>query len=203
MADDVIDEKVPAIDQERALRAPERISEVVGYILKHFDQKTMRNSSYALKGQRVMGFNSIFAVASIDMAKLYYLEFKRQLAEKQRNLTIATIFSYSPNEEDPEDVFPDESLETDGLNQTDRDFLENAIQDYNQTFGTTYDMSSDKFENYYKDVSDKVKKREIDILLVVNMFLTGFDATTLKTLWVDRLCANTDCCRHISRTNRI
>ncbi len=203
MADDVIDEKVPAIDQERALRAPERISEVVGYILKHFDQKTMRNSSYALKGQRVMGFNSIFAVASIDMAKLYYLEFKRQLAEKQRNLTIATIFSYSPNEEDPEDVFPDESLETDGLNQTDRDFLENAIQDYNQTFGTTYDMSSDKFENYYKDVSDKVKKREIDILLVVNMFLTGFDATTLNTLWVDKNLRQHGLLQAFSRTNRI
>ena len=203
MAPDVVDKQVAAIDQERALRAPERIREVTNYILTHFDQKTMRNSAYTLKGQRVMGFNSIFAVSSIDTAKLYYQEFKRQLLERHSKLVVATIFSYSPNEENPEDVFPDESLETEGLTKTDRDFLESAIQDYNETFGTAFDTSAERFENYYKDVSNRVKNREVDLLIVVNMFLTGFDATTLNTLWVDKNLRQHGLLQAFSRTNRI
>jgi len=203
MADNVLDEKVAAIDNERALAAPERIREVVGYILDHFDQKTMRSSFYSLKGQRVAGFNALFAVASISMAMQYYTEFKRQLAERQRNLTIATIFSYSINEDDLEDILPDENFDTDKLDVTQRDFLDAAIQDYNQAFNVNFDTSSDKFENYYKDLSMRVKNREVDLLIVVNMFLTGFDATTLNTLWVDKNLRQHGLLQAFSRTNRI
>lgn len=203
MADDVLDEKVAAIDNERALAAPERIREVVGYILDHFDQKTMRSSFYSLKGQRVAGFNALFAVASISMAMKYYTEFKRQLAERQRNLTLATIFSYSINEDDPDDILPDENFDTDKLDVTQRDFLDAAIQDYNQAFNVNFDTSSDKFENYYKDLSMRVKNREVDLLIVVNMFLTGFDATTLNTLWVDKNLRQHGLLQAFSRTNRI
>lgn len=202
-ASGVKDIQVPAIDTERALMAPERIREVVGYILEHFDQKTMRNSFYSLKGQRVAGFNSIFAVQSIAMAMRYYTEFKQQLAEASRDLRVATIFSYSPNEEDPGDVFPDEGFETNLLDQTQRDFLERAIQDYNRSFNTNFDTSADKFENYYQDLSNRVKNREVDLLIVVNMFLTGFDATTLNTLWVDKNLRQHGLLQAFSRTNRI
>ena len=191
------------IDTERALAAPERVSEIVRYILEHFDQKTKRNSFYTLKGQRVAGFNSIFAVSSIPMAMKYYTEFKKQLAESGRKLTVATIFSYSANEEDPEDALPDESFDTDALDKTSRDFLESAIADYNGYFNTAFDTSSDKFQNYYKDVSQRVKTREIDLLIVVNMFLTGFDATTLNTLWVDKNLKMHGLIQAFSRTNRI
>ena len=162
-----------------------RIREVTKYILEHFDQKTKRNSFYKLRGKRLAGFNSIFAVSSIPMAAKYYAEFKQQLAEQDRRFTVATIFSFSANEEDPDDALPDEGFETDLLDKTSRDFLEAAIQDYNQVFNTNFDTSAEKFENYYKDVSQRVKNREVDLLIVVNMFLTGFDAT-LNTLWVDR-----------------
>ncbi|MCL1794252.1 MAG: hypothetical protein FWG34_10305 [Oscillospiraceae bacterium] len=121
--EDIIDKNVRAIDVEKAMSAPERIREVVAYILEHFDQKTKRNSFYSLKGQRVAGFNSIFAVSSIPMAKKYYEEFKAQLAEKNKNLAIATIFSYSVNEDDPEDALPDEEFENDKLDKNSRDFL--------------------------------------------------------------------------------
>ena len=132
------------------------------------------------------GFNSIFAVSSIPMAMKYYVEFKKQLIERRRDLTIATIFSFSANEDDPEDVMPDEGFEPELLDKTSREFLEFAIADYNGMFNTNYDTSSEKFQNYYKDVSTRVKNREVDLLIVVNMFLTGFDATTLNTLWVDK-----------------
>ena len=201
---DGIDEKqIRAIDIENAMGATERIREVVTYIFEHFDQKTKRNSHYSLKGQRVAGFNSIFAVSSIPMAKKYYEEFKTQLAEKNRNLTIATIFSYSANEDDPEDALPDEDFENDKLDTTSREFLEYAINDYNAAFGTTYDTSADKFQNFYKDLSQRVKNREIDLLIVVNMFLTGFDATTLNTLWVDKNLKMHGLIQAYSRTNRI
>jgi len=221
MADNIKDKQVSAIDAERAMAASERISEVTSYILEHFDQKTKRNSFYTFKAKweeadpknkamveksesrHVAGFNSIFAVASIPMAMKYYTEFKRQLEANHRNLNIATIYSFSVNEDDPEDVFPDEGFETDKLDKTSRDFLESAIADYNQAFGTTFDTSSDKFQNYYKDVSLRVKNREIDILLVVNMFLTGFDATTLNTLWVDKNLRQHGLIQAFSRTNRI
>ena len=197
------DKNVSAIDTERALAAPERVREIVRYILEHFDQKTRRGSFYSLKGQRVAGFNSIFAVSSIPMAMKYYAEFKKQLAESGRRLTISTIFSYSANEDDPEDTLPDEGFETDALDRSSRDFLEAAIADYNADFNTAFDTSSDKFQNYYKDLSQRMKNREIDLLIVVNMFLTGFDATTLNTLWVDKNLRMHGLIQAFSRTNRI
>ena len=222
MPDYVNDKKVYNIDREKALADPQRISKIVSYVLEHFDQKTKRNSYYTFtakweekdKGnpkkmiekretRRVAGFNSIFATASIPMAIKYYNEFKKQIAEKNRNLTIATIFSYSANEEEPDGLLPEEDFNMETLDQSSRDFLESAIRDYNMTFNTNYDTSSDKFENYYKDVSLRVKNREIDILIVVNMFLTGFDATTLNTLWVDKNLRQHGLIQAFSRTNRI
>lgn len=199
MADGVRDKQVKAIDIERALAAPERISAVVKYILENFDRKTSRSFFYTVKGQRLAGFNSIFAVSSIPVAMLYYKEFKRQLEELRRDMIVATIFSYQPNEADPED----ESFNTAELDDTSRDFLEGAIADYNKAFNTNYDTSADKFQNYYKDLSQRMKNREIDLLIVVNMFLTGFDATTLNTLWVDKNLKQHGLIQAFSRTNRI
>ena len=201
--ENVEDAQVRAIDIEKAMGAPERIREIVGYTLEHFDQKTKRNSFYTLKGQRTAGFNSIFAVSSIPMAMKYYTEFKRQLAEQSRDLTVATIFSFAANEDDPEDVMVEEGFDTDALDKTSRDFLDEAIKDYNEAFHTNYDTSADKFQNYYKDLSMRVKNREVDILIVVNMFLTGFDATTLNTLWVDKNLKMHGLIQAFSRTNRI
>ena len=198
------DKQVAAIDTEEALSSPERITEVVKYILEHFDQKTMRNSYYSLKGQRINGFNSMFAVSSIPVCKKYYLELKKQIAEQHRDLTIATIFSFAPNEADSADgILDDESFDTDDLDQSSRDFLDRAIKDYNKIFKTNFDTSSKGFQDYYKDLSDKVKKREVDLLIVVNMFLTGFDATTLNTLWVDKNLKMHGLIQAFSRTNRI
>jgi len=229
-ADEVEDSQVRGIDRERALAAPERISNVVQYIREHFDQKTKRNSKpYAFtrlanvheaasardRGAieevkekiRLSGFNSIFAVSSIDAAKQYYVEFKKQQAEvpELARLKVATIFSYGANEADDElDGLEDENSDsTEGLDKTSRDFLENAIADYNKMFNTNYGTSTDKFQNYYKDVSLRMKNREIDLLIVVNMFLTGFDATTLNTLWVDKNLRMHGLLQAYSRTNRI
>ncbi len=199
MADDVKDCKVRAIDTDRALAAPERIAEVVKYILEHFDRKTCRSFFYSVRGRRLAGFNSILAVSSIPVAMLYYKEFRRQLAELRRDMTVATIFSYQPNDADPED----ESFDTAELDSSARDFLDAAIADYNATFSTNFDTSADKFPNYYKDVSQRMKDREIDLLIVVNMFLTGFDATTLNTLWVDKNLRLHGLLQAYSRTNRI
>lgn len=199
----ILDTKVKAIDIEKALMAPERIKEVTSYILDHFDQKTKRSSFYSLKGQRMQGFNSIFAVASIPMAMRYYTEFQRQLEERNRNLVVATIFSFNPNEEEPDDILPDESFEPEKMDKPSRDFLDSAIADYNKAFSTSFDTSSDNFQNYYKDLSQRVKDREVDILIVVNMFLTGFDATTLNTLWVDKNLKQHGLIQAFSRTNRI
>ncbi|MCA9323863.1 type I restriction endonuclease subunit R [Candidatus Saccharibacteria bacterium] len=229
-ADDVNDSQVRDIDREKALNAPERISNVTSYIREHFDQKTKRNSKpYAFtrlanvheaasardrnaieevkEKIRLSGFNSIFAVSSIEVAKLYYNEFKKQQAETPElaRLKVATIFSYSANEVDDElDGIEDENSEgTEGLDASSREFLENAIADYNKMFKTNYDTSSDKFQSYYKDVSLRMKNREIDLLIVVNMFLTGFDATTLNTLWVDKNLRMHGLLQAYSRTNRI
>ena len=129
----------------------------------------------------------MFAVASIPMAKKYYLEFKKQLEEKHKDLTIATIYSFAANEEDTADgILDDEGFETDLLDQSSREFLDFAIGEYNKKFKTNFSSEGNGFQDYYKDLSDKVKHREIDLLIVVNMFLTGFDATTLNTLWVDK-----------------
>lgn len=201
--DDTNDQKVKAIDTEEALASPERIREVSKYILDHFDQKTMRNSYYSLKGQRVNGFNSMFAVSSIPVCKKYYMELKKQIAERHRDLTIATIFSFAPNEDSPDGILEDESFDTEGLDQSSRDFLEMAIDDYNKQFKTNYDTSSKGFQDYYKDLSNRMKKREVDLLIVVNMFLTGFDATTLNTLWVDKNLKMHGLIQAFSRTNRI
>jgi len=222
MPDYVNDKKVYSIDREKALADPQRISEIVSYVLEHFDQKTKRNSYYTFSAKweeadkhnpkkmiekretrRVAGFNSIFAAASIPLAIRYYNEFKKQIAQKNRNLTIATIFSFSANEEEPDGLLPEEDFNMENLDQSSRDFLEAAIRDYNTTFNTNYDTSSDKFQNYYKDLSLRVKNREIDILIVVNMFLTGFDATTLNTLWVDKNLRQHGLIQAFSRTNRI
>ena len=227
--ENIKDSKVWDINREKALAAPERISRIVSYILEHFNQKTMRNDrSYNFTALtniadiakaknrkaideikqkiRLTGFNSIFAVASIPIAKMYYEEFQRQMAENPlQKLKIATIYSFGVNGDDnSDDGFIDENPEdTSKLSKSDRDFLESAIEDYNKMFGTSYDTSSDKFQNYYKDVSLRMKNREIDLLIVVNMFLTGFDATTLNTLWVDKNLRMQGLLQAFSRTNRI
>lgn len=221
--DDIVDKQVNSIDREHALLSDERISMVTSYILDHFDQKTKRNQFYnfnrtmnvadvvrfgdskrgTLLG-RMNGFNSIFTVASIPAAMKYYTEFKKQLAERNNSLKIATIFSFAANEDDPEEGFIfDENLDVIGMDQSSRDFLESAIADYNKDFNTNYDTSSDSFQNYYKDLSLRVKNREVDLLIVVNMFLTGFDATTLNTLWVDKELKMHGLVQAFSRTNRI
>lgn len=201
--DDIQDKKVLAIDSGEALADLARIKEIVTYILDHFDQKTKRNSRYSLHGQRVSGFNSILAVSSIPNAMKYYTEIKRQLTARNRKLNVATIFSYNANEADPMDVFLDEGFETDALDKSSRDFLESAIADYNKDFNVNFDTSSQKFQNYYKDLSLRMKRREVDLLVVVNMFLTGFDATTLNTLWVDKNLKQHGLMQAFSRTNRI
>lgn len=150
------------------------------------------------------GFNSLFAVSSIPVCKKYYLEFKKQLSAQHRDFTIATIFSFAPNEPDNADgILEDESFDTDGLDQSSRDFLDMAIDDYNKIFKTNFDTSSKGFQDYYKDISQRVKNREVDLLIVVNMFLTGFDATTLNTLWVDKNLKMHGLIQAFSRTNRI
>lgn len=227
--ENIKDSKVWDINREKALAAPERISRIVSYILEHFNQKTMRNDrsySYNIltnvadiakaknrkdideikQKVRLTGFNSIFAVSSIPFAKLYYEEFRKQMAEKPlQKLKIATIFSFGMNGDDNSDdgVFDENPEDASRLDNSDRDFLESAIDDYNKMFGTSYDTSSDKFQNYYKDVSMRMKNREIDLLIVVNMFLTGFDATTLNTLWVDKNLRMQGLLQAFSRTNRI
>lgn len=192
------DKDVSDIDRDAALKDPRRISEIVTYIRDHFDQKTKR-----VNGK---GFNSIFATSSIEYAKLYYKEFKEQqkdLPEAQR-LKVATIFSYGANEElDGVSLVDENSDDCSELDQSSRDFLELAICDYNLMFHTNYDTSSDKFMNYYKDVSRRMKNNEVDILIVVNMFLTGFDATCLNTLWVDKNLKYHGLLQAFSRTNRI
>jgi type I restriction enzyme R subunit len=207
-AENIDDEKVWDIDREKALAAPERMANIVTYIREHFDLKTKRNTFYKLKDRRLAGFNSLFAVSSIDAAKKYYAEFQKQMADlpSDKRLKVATIYSFGINEDDPEsdDGLMDENPEdTSGLDQSSRDFLDKAIKDYNTMFGTSYDTSADKFQNYYKDVSQRVKNREIDLLIVVNMFLTGFDATTLNTLWIDKNLRLHGLLQAYSRTNRI
>ena len=225
--EDIDDEMVWDINREKAMMAPQRISLVTKYILEHFDQKTYRGDktyvyntlmnvkevASADRGavdeikqkQRVSGFNSIFAVASVPMAKLYYEEFKKQMAaDPTKKLRIATIFSYGANEEESDGILDEENSEdTSALDKPSRDFLEDAIKDYNEMFHTNYDTSSDKFQNYYKDISLRMKNKEIDLLIVVNMFLTGFDATTLNTLWVDKNLKMHGLIQAFSRTNRI
>ena len=224
---DIDDKAVWDIDREKAFMAPERIELVTRYILEHFDQKTYRGDKTYLfntltniaevasgkngaveeikQKQRLSGFNSIFAVASVDIAKLYYQEFQKQMVtDPSKRLRVATIYSYGANEEEADGILDEENSEdTSALDQNSRDFLEAAIRDYNETFHTNYSTDSDKFQNYYKDVSLRMKNKELDLLIVVNMFLTGFDATTLNTLWVDKNLKMHGLIQAFSRTNRI
>ena len=199
------DKQVPAIDTERALLAPERVAQVASYITEHFDQKTRRSSTYRHDGRRLAGFNSLFATASIDAAKRYYAEFtkQQQAMTPAKRLKVGIIYSFAANEEEEGGLLGEEEFETTGLDQGSRDFLDAAIQDYNALFSTSYDTSADKFQNYYKDLSRRLKARELDLVIVVNMFLTGFDATTLNTLWVDKQLRSHGLIQAYSRTNRI
>ena len=231
MKDGVKDKDVAGIDKENALSAPERISAVVSYIIEHFDQKTKRNTNggvYEFKAltniaesakakdrgsvkeqkelKYISGFNSMFCVQSIETAIKYYAEFKKQISDNpQCGLKVGMIYSFGANEAEDENGFVDDenSDDTAGLDVVSRDYLESAIKDYNAMFHTDYDTSSDKFQNYYKDVSLRMKNKELDILIVVNMFLTGFDATTLNTLWVDKNLKMHGLIQAYSRTNRI
>ena len=200
---DTKDEQVQAIATETALMSPERISLIVGYVLDHFDQKTKKASAYKLNGRYVKGFNSIFAAQSVPAAIRYYDEFKKQAAEKYPELKVATIFTYAPNEEEPDGLVGDEDMDTTVMDASSRDALDRAIMDYNLMFHTNFSTDGDRFGNYYKDLSQRMKNREIDILIVVNMFLTGFDATTLNTLWVDKNLKQHGLIQAFSRTNRI
>ena len=198
------DQKVYDIYREGAYKAAARVDLVTNYILDHFSQKTKRNHGYPFKGMRVMGFNSILATASIDMAKVYYTAFKRIQEERGgERLKVAIIYSFGPNEADDGCGLPDESFDVESLDTPSRDFLADAIADYNAMFSTSFDTSSQGFQNYYKDLSDRMKKRQVDLTIVVNMFLTGFDATTLNTLWVDKDLRDHGLIQAFSRTNRI
>jgi type I restriction enzyme R subunit len=221
----VINTLVSAIDTKKALLAPERISEIVQYTLEHFDQKTKRAASFehtvvanvsestrarraaeaVSERRRVRGFNAIFATASINAARLYYNHFGTQQRElpPDRRLKIGLIYSYGVNEAEDDGILDDEAFDTDALSLDDRSFLEDAIQDYNGMFGTSYDTSADRFQNYNKDLSLRLKNRELDLVIVVNMFLTGFDATTLNTLWLDKNLRAHGLIQAYSRTNRI
>jgi type I restriction enzyme R subunit len=202
---ELVDREVSAIDTEKALLAPERITKISKYILEHFNQKTRRNDSYKINNRRVMGFNSLLATASIEAAKRYYLTLKelQSSASIESKLKIGIIYSYAQNEDEPEGLLPEEEFEADKLDATSRDFLEAAIKDYNQMFSTNWDTSADSFQSYYKDLAGRLKNREIDLVIVVNMFLTGFDATTLNTLWVDKNLRLHGLLQAFSRTNRI
>lgn len=218
--DGVKDEKVYNIDEEKLFDNKIRISLITDYIIDHFSTKTKTSESYVYSTldnvvavakkqstqeiktkKNINGFNSIFAVSSIKMAKEYYSEFKKELILKNSNLKVVIIYSYGVNGEDG--VIDENSESTEALSTDDRTFLDNAIKDYNEMFGTSYDTSSEKFQNYYKDVSLRMKNREIDILIVANMFLTGFDAKTLNTLWVDKNLKWHGLIQAFSRTNRI
>ena len=201
----LVDREVSAIDTEKALMAPERITKVAQYILEHFDQKTRRNDTYTLKNKRVSGFNSLMATASIDAAKRYYATFKELQKDMpaESRLKIGIIYSYAPNEDEVDGLLPDEEFEASNLDASSRDFLEVAIKDYNAIYSTNFDTSSEGFSGYYANLSEKLKKREIDLVIVVNMFLTGFDSTTLNTLWVDKNLRLHGLLQAFSRTNRI
>jgi type I restriction enzyme R subunit len=227
----VPDTEIEDIDDEKIMIDPRRISGNVTYILQHFNQATKRNGQayefrkttnvveMATTKDRLQvdeqkskvylnGFNAMLATASIPMAMAYYTEFKKQMEALPANerLRIATIYSFAPNEEEEvnDGLLDDENSDSaDGLDETSREFLEKAIKDYNAMFGTSYDTSADKFGNYYKDVSLRMKNRDLDLLIVVNMFLTGFDVPTMNTLFVDKSLKYHGLIQAFSRTNRI
>lgn len=199
------EKKIKAIEKKMLLH-PERISEITEYILKVYNTKTHRNEQYDLKHRRLIGFNAMFAVQSVEAAKLYYEEFKkrqRDISEEKR-LKIATIYSFTANEEQNAigDI-PDENFEPGAMDSSSKEFLDKVISDYNGYFKTNYSTNGKEFQNYYKDLSQKVKDKEIDLLIVVGMFLTGFDAPTLNTLFVDKNLRYHGLIQAFSRTNRI
>ena len=192
------EKKLNAPELRQALLHPERIREVTQYILNHFRQKTHR---FQVGGK---GFNALFAVSSVDAAKLYYESFKVLQQEASKSLNVATIFSFAANEEqDAVGDIQDESFDVSAMNSTAKEFLSAAIADYNALFKTNFSVESSAFQNYYRDLALRVKKQEVDLLIVVGMFLTGFDAPTLNTLFVDKNLRYHGLLQAYSRTNRI
>ena len=191
-------EKLTALEQKQAFLHPERIKEISQYLLNNFKQKTHRLNATG------KGFNAMFAVSSVEAAKRYYETLQNLQSEQEKPLRIATIFSFVANEEqDAIGDIPDETFEPTALNSTAKEFLTKAIDDYNHYFGTSYDVDSQSFQNYYRDLAKRVKNQEVDLLIVVGMFLTGFDAPTLNTLFVDKNLRYHGLMQAFSRTNRI
>ena len=189
--------KLSAAENKKALLHPTRITEISAYILEHFNQKTHR--------QNGKGFNAMFAVSSVEAAKAYYQELQDQQAGKAKPLKIATIFSYAANEEQAAiGEIDDETFSpTDLADISSKEFLSGAISDYNRLFQTNFSINGNEFQNYYRDLAKRVKSGEVDLLIVVGMFLTGFDAPTLNTLFVDKNLRNHGLIQAFSRTNRI
>ena len=191
-------EKLTALEKKLAFLHPERIEQIAQYVLDNFKQKTHRFNA----GNN--GFNAMFAVSSVDAAKAYYQTFKRLQSAIPNPLKIATIFSFAANEEqDAIGDIVDESFEVDAMNSSAKEFLKSAIDDYNGYFKTNYDVDTKSFQNYYRDLAKRVKNKEVDLLIVVGMFLTGFDAPTLNTLFVDKNLRYHGLIQAYSRTNRI
>jgi type I restriction enzyme, R subunit len=192
------EKKLSAAENKQALLHPDRIREITQYILNNFRQKTHR--LYAGK----KGFNATFAVSSVDAAKLYYESFKALQKDSEKPLRVATIFSFAANEEqDAIGDIQDESFEVSAMNSSAKEFLSASIADYNALFKTNFSVDSNGFQNYYRDLAKQVKAKEIDLLIVVGMFLTGFDAPTLNTLFVDKNLRYHGLMQAFSRTNRI
>ena len=191
-------EKLTALEQKQSFLHPERIKEISQYLLNNFKQKTHRLNATG------KGFNAMFAVSSVEAAKRYYETLQNLQSEQEKPLRIATIFSFAANEEqDAIGDIPDETFEPTALNSTAKEFLTKAIDDYNHYFGTNYGVDSQSFQNYYRDLAKRVKNQEVDLLIVVGMFLTGFDAPTLNTLFVDKNLRYHGLMQAFSRTNRI
>ena len=204
--DGIDNHDVEGIDTDSAYMNPQRISAVVSYILEHFNQKTKRHASFQYKERRVNGFNSLFATSSIKAARAYYQEFKRQQADlpEARRLSVGIIYSYAPNAEAPgTGLLSEESMDPSALSQDDRAFLDQAIADYNQQFGASFGTDASGFEGYYTSLSTALAERRIDLVIVVDMFLTGFDSKSLNTLWVDKNLRAHGLIQAFSRTNRI
>jgi len=190
--------KLSAAENKKALLHPVRIKEISQYILKHYRQKTHRT-----KGGN-SGFNAMFAVSSVDAAKCYYEELNTLQQDSEKPLRIATIFSFAANEEQNAiGEIVDETFEPTAMDLSAKEFLTQAINDYNAMFRTSYGVESKEFQNYYRDLAKRVKNKEIDLLIVVGMFLTGFDAPTLNTLFVDKNLRYHGLMQAFSRTNRI
>ena len=191
-------DKLNAAENRQALLHPDRIKEISQYILNNYRQKTHRLQAGG------KGFNGMFAVSSVDAAKLYYETFKTLQSESERPLKVATIFSFAANEEQEAiGTIPDESFEVSAMNSSAKEFLNAAIVDYNAFFKTNFGVDSNGFQNYYRDLAQRVKRQEVDLLIVVGMFLTGFDAPTLNTMFVDKNLRYHGLIQAYSRTNRI